>query len=78
MEFPRLELSVAGVGTFAVVTLDTYAAGEFTPGTTLTSDIPPCQKVRPAVVGTPSLVDQRRQDAGLERLAGAAAGEQPA
>jgi hypothetical protein len=43
-EFPRLELGIAGLGTFAGLSLDSYASGEWTPGTTLTSDIPPCQK----------------------------------
>ncbi|GHJ46882.1 hypothetical protein Cs7R123_42240 [Catellatospora sp. TT07R-123] len=43
-EFPRLELATLGIGTFAFITLDTYVAGEFTPGTTLTADIPPCQR----------------------------------
>lgn len=43
-EFPRFELGLPGVGTYAFITLDTYMAGQFTPGTTLTSDIPPCQR----------------------------------
>jgi len=43
-EFPRLELGLAGTGTFAFLTFDQFMAGEFTPGTTLTADIPPCQR----------------------------------
>jgi len=43
-EFPRLELSMVGIGTFAFISQDTFMSGEFTPGTTLTADIPPCQK----------------------------------
>ncbi len=49
-EFPRLELqlghpAVKGfLNTYAFVTLNTYVNGLWTPGTTLTSDIPPCQR----------------------------------
>lgn len=43
MEFPRFELAIVGVEPFAFITLDTYATSLWTPGTTLTSDIPPCQ-----------------------------------
>jgi hypothetical protein len=43
-QFPRLELSLAGTGTYAGLSFDTYMAGEFTPGTTLSSQIPPCQR----------------------------------
>jgi hypothetical protein len=48
VEFPRLELSFFGtVSVF--ITLKTYSTSQFTQGTTLTSDIPPCQ------MGTTSL-----------------------
>lgn len=43
-EFPRLELSMVGIGTFAFISQDTFMSGEFTRGTTLTADIPPCQR----------------------------------
>jgi hypothetical protein len=49
-EFPRLELqlghpAVEGfLTTYAFLTLNTYVNGLWTPGTTLTSDIPPCQR----------------------------------
>jgi hypothetical protein len=43
-EFPRLELGLPGTGTFAFISFDTYMSGEFTPGTTLTADVPPCQR----------------------------------
>jgi len=42
VEFPRLELSMLGV-TSVFVTVKSYFASLFTPGTTLTNDIPPCQ-----------------------------------
>jgi hypothetical protein len=42
VEFPRFEISVFGV-TSAFVSLKTYSTSQWTPGTTLTSDIPPCQ-----------------------------------
>lgn len=67
-EFPRMELSLAGTGAFAFISFDTYASGEFTPGTTLTSDIPPCQKTsvrlhaiagyKVEVLGLPAYKDQ--------------------
>ena len=50
VEFPRVELALghpvaAGLfQTYAFVTLNQYANGQFTPGTTLSSDIPPCQR----------------------------------
>lgn len=50
LEFPRLELAIGHPATFglfntyAFITLDQYANGQFTPGTTLTADIPPCQR----------------------------------
>lgn len=50
VEFPRLELALgypASGGlfkTYAFITLDQYANGQFTPGTTLSSHIPPCQR----------------------------------
>ena len=50
LEFPRLELSLGHPATgglfktYAFLTLDQYANGMFTPGTTLTADIPPCQR----------------------------------
>jgi hypothetical protein len=50
VEFPRLELALghpATGGLFktsAFITLDQYANGQFTPGTTLTADIPACQR----------------------------------
>ncbi len=43
VEFPRLELSLFGETAMAFITLKTYSASMFTPGTTLTNDIPPCQ-----------------------------------
>lgn len=43
VEFPRFELSVFGSTPIAFVTLKTYSAGLWTPGTTLSGDIPPCQ-----------------------------------
>jgi len=43
VEFPRLEISVFGT-TSAFITLKTYSSSQWTPGTTLTGDIPPCQK----------------------------------
>ena len=44
-EFPRMELGVLGsAGPYAFTTVYSYAAGEWTPGTTLSSEIPPCQK----------------------------------
>lgn len=49
-EFPRLELQVghpaaeALLNTYAFLTINTYVNGLWTPGTTLTSDIPPCQR----------------------------------
>lgn len=48
VEFPRLEISFFGT-TSAFITLKTYSTSQWTPGTTLTSDIPPCQ------MGTTSL-----------------------
>jgi hypothetical protein len=42
VEFPRIELSVFDMGT-AFITLKTYSTSYFTPGTTLTNDVPPCQ-----------------------------------
>jgi hypothetical protein len=42
VEFPRFELSMLGV-TSVFVTVKSYFASLFTPGTTLTNDIPPCQ-----------------------------------
>ena len=42
-EFPRFELGVTGLEPFAFITLDTYSTSLWTPGTTLTADIPPCQ-----------------------------------
>jgi len=42
VEFPRFEISVLGV-TSVVVSLKTYSSSQFTPGTTYTNDIPPCQ-----------------------------------
>jgi hypothetical protein len=45
VEFPRMELGILGAsGPYAFTTIYSYATGEWTPGTTLTSDIPPCQK----------------------------------
>ena len=50
LEFPRLELSLGHPATgglfktYAFLTLDQYANGMFTPGTTLSSEIPPCQR----------------------------------
>jgi hypothetical protein len=50
MEFPRLELALGNplmgelMKTYAFVTTNTYLNGMFTPGTTLTADIPPCQR----------------------------------
>jgi hypothetical protein len=43
LEFPRFELGVAGLQPFAFITVDMYSTSLWTPGTTLTSDIPPCQ-----------------------------------
>lgn len=43
VEFPRLELSILGT-TSTFITLKTYSTSQWTPGTTLSSDIPPCQK----------------------------------
>ncbi|NJD27835.1 MAG: hypothetical protein FIA92_06005 [Chloroflexi bacterium] len=49
-EFPRMELqlghpAVEGfLNTYAFLTLNTYVNGLWTPGTTLTADIPPCQR----------------------------------
>jgi hypothetical protein len=42
VEFPRMELSFFGT-TSVFITLKTYSTSQWTPGTTLTSDIPPCQ-----------------------------------
>ncbi|MGH2456733.1 MAG: hypothetical protein ACRDHD_10825, partial [Candidatus Limnocylindria bacterium] len=42
VEFPRLELSIFGT-TSVFITLKTYSTSQWTPGTTLTADIPPCQ-----------------------------------
>ena len=45
VEFPRMELGILGSsGPYAFTTIYSYATGQWTPGTTLTSDIPPCQK----------------------------------
>lgn len=50
VEFPRLELALGTpefaevMKTYAFVTTNTYVNGMFTPGTTLTNDIPPCQR----------------------------------
>jgi hypothetical protein len=50
LEFPRLELALGHPATgglfqtYAFLTLDQYANGQFTPGTTLSADIPPCQR----------------------------------
>jgi hypothetical protein len=44
VEFPRLSVSLFGDTAMAFVTLKTYTASLFTPGTTLTNDIPPCQQ----------------------------------
>jgi hypothetical protein len=43
IEFPRFELAIFGEIAMAFVTLKTYSAGLWTPGTTLTADIAPCQ-----------------------------------
>jgi hypothetical protein len=43
IEFPRFELAIFGEVAMAFVTLKTYSAGLWTPGTTLTADIAPCQ-----------------------------------
>lgn len=43
IEFPRFELAIFGDIAMAFVTLKTYSAGLWTPGTTLTADIAPCQ-----------------------------------
>jgi hypothetical protein len=49
-EFPRLELALGHpvakslFQTYAFVTFNQYANGMFTPGTTLSADIPPCQR----------------------------------
>jgi hypothetical protein len=48
-EFPRAELGLAGTGTFAALSMDTYMAGEFTPGTILPVNgkrIQPCQRAQ--------------------------------
>ena len=42
-EFPRFELGAGGLSPFAFITLDMYSTSLWTPGTLLTSDIPPCQ-----------------------------------
>jgi hypothetical protein len=42
VEFPRMEISFFGT-TSVFITLKTYSTSQWTPGTTLTSDIPPCQ-----------------------------------
>ena len=42
-EFPRFELGIAGLEPFAFITMDMYSTSLWTPGTLLTSDIPPCQ-----------------------------------
>lgn len=42
VEFPRLEISLFGT-TSVFITLKTYSTSQFTQGTTLSSDIPPCQ-----------------------------------
>jgi hypothetical protein len=50
-EFPRVELALGhplteelGFQTYAFLTINQYANGMFTPGTTLSSEIPPCQR----------------------------------
>ncbi|MCH8982733.1 MAG: hypothetical protein IH943_01360 [Acidobacteria bacterium] len=43
VEFPRFELGFVGYSPFAFITIDTYSTSLWTPGTTLTADIPPCQ-----------------------------------
>jgi hypothetical protein len=43
LEFPRFELAIAGLEPFAFITFDMYSTSLWTPGTTLTADIPPCQ-----------------------------------
>jgi hypothetical protein len=43
VEFPRLELAILGPTAVAFITVKTYSKGLWTPGTLLTSDIPPCQ-----------------------------------
>ena len=43
LEFPRFEFGLAGLPPFAFITLDMYSTSLWTPGTTLTADIPPCQ-----------------------------------
>jgi hypothetical protein len=43
VEFPRFELGFVGQSPFAFITIDTYSTSLWTPGTTLTADIPPCQ-----------------------------------
>ncbi len=43
VEFPRFELGFVGQDPFAYITIDTYSTSLWTPGTTLTADIPPCQ-----------------------------------
>jgi hypothetical protein len=44
-EFPRMELGILGAtGPYAFLSIYSYASGEWTPGTTLTSDIDACQK----------------------------------
>lgn len=42
IEFPRFEISVFGT-TSAFITLKSYSSSQWTPGTTLTNDIPACQ-----------------------------------
>ncbi len=43
-QFPRFELGLKGIKIpFAFITLDMYSTSLWTPGTTLTGDIPPCQ-----------------------------------
>jgi hypothetical protein len=50
LEFPRFELAVGTplsqkfINPFAFITLNQYVNGMWTPGTTLTADIPPCQR----------------------------------
>jgi hypothetical protein len=43
VEFPRLEIAILGRTAVAFITVKTYSKGLWTPGTLLTSDIPPCQ-----------------------------------
>ena len=53
VEFPRFELGVAGRPPFAFITVEVYSSSRWTPGTTLTSNIRPCQHsaTRLAAVG---------------------------